>query len=73
MDKILDLQSEIYIKINSINESYRFIYYICFYISKHQIKKKFKKMEKIIQQYNENTIMRAEYVKMMSHYYADNL
>jgi hypothetical protein len=30
-------------------------------------------MEKIIQQYNENTITRAEYVKMMSHYYADNL
>jgi hypothetical protein len=30
-------------------------------------------MEKIIQQYNENTIMRAEYVKMISHYYAHNL
>jgi hypothetical protein len=29
-------------------------------------------MEKIIQQYNENTITRAEYVKMMSHYYGDN-
>jgi hypothetical protein len=30
-------------------------------------------MEKNIQQYNKNTIMRAEYGKMMSHYYADNL
>jgi hypothetical protein len=30
-------------------------------------------MEKMIQQYNENTIMRVEYVKMMSHYYALNL
>jgi hypothetical protein len=30
-------------------------------------------MEKYIQQYNENTITRAEYVKMMSHYYEDNL
>jgi len=28
-------------------------------------------MEKFIQQYKENTITRAEYVKMMSHYYAD--
>ncbi|KAF0687843.1 Uncharacterized protein FWK35_00036632, partial [Aphis craccivora] len=38
--EILELQSEIYITINSI---------------------KLKTMEKIIQQYNENTIMRAEY------------
>jgi len=31
-------------------------------------------MEKIIQQYNENTITRAKkYVKIMSHYYANNL
>jgi hypothetical protein len=30
-------------------------------------------MEKIIQKYNENTITRVEYVKMMSHYYAHNL
>jgi hypothetical protein len=36
-------------------------------------KRKFQKMEKMIQQYNENTITRAEYVKMMSQYYADNL
>jgi hypothetical protein len=36
-------------------------------------KKEFKRIEKIIQQYNENTLTKAEYVKIMSHYYADNL
>jgi formyltetrahydrofolate hydrolase len=40
---------------------------------KSKKKKKFQKWKKIIQQYNENTITRAEYVKMMSHYYADSL
>jgi len=30
-------------------------------------------MEKIVQYYNENTITRAEYVKMMSHDCADNI
>jgi len=49
MDEILELQSEIYIKL-SRNEPY-----------------KFEKMEKTIQQYNENTITRAKYVKMMYH------
>jgi len=59
MDKILELQSEIYIKINSIND-------------KTPNQKKFETMQKIIQQYNENTITRAEYyIKMMSYYYAD--
>jgi hypothetical protein len=38
------------------------MHFICSYISKHQIKKKFQKMEKIIQHYNENTITGAEYV-----------
>jgi len=33
--------------------------------------KKISKMEKIVQQYNEKTITKAEYVKMISHYYAD--
>jgi hypothetical protein len=43
MDKILELQSEIYIKYNSINEHCRFIHFIhfiCSYISINQIKKK---------------------------------
>lgn len=31
------------------------------------------KMKKIVQQYNENNITRAEYVMMTSHYYADNI
>jgi len=57
-----ELKSEIYIKINSINEPYKF--------QNTKSKKKFQKKEKIIQQYNENTTTRAEYVKMMPHYYS---
>jgi len=63
MNKILELQSESYIKFNSINEPYTF--------QNTKSKKKFQTMEKIIQQYNENTITKAEYVKFISHYYAD--
>jgi hypothetical protein len=55
MDKILELQSEIYIKINSLNEPYRFSSYISFIptfknTKSKKKKKKFQKTEKIIQQ-----------------------
>jgi hypothetical protein len=50
MDKILELQSEIYMKINNITEPYRFIHFICSYISKHQIKKK--KISKNVKNYS---------------------
>jgi hypothetical protein len=59
MNKILELQSEIYIKINSINEPYRFMHFICSYISKHQIKIKISKNGK-----NYSTIQ-------WKHYYVD--
>jgi desulfoferrodoxin (superoxide reductase-like protein) len=62
MDKILQLQSEIYIKINSINEHYRsihFIHFICSYISKHQIKKKNLKKWKNIFNNTMKTLLRG--------------
>jgi hypothetical protein len=72
MNKILELQSEIYIKMNSINENYRFIHFICSYTSKYQINKK--KISKNFKKLFNNTMKILLWgVKMMSHYYTDNL